>query len=152
MSDPELPPPPDVSGTSLSGAGTITISAEQNAALCRSTGIESAADGTAHPIWFFVASQVGMGRSVAGICEACEFDVNEGPMMTGSRVTFSQPIRTGVPYRVEGEIKGLTRKRSRTLGVMDLMEYELRLVGADDGETVLVTTNSWALPRRELAA
>ena len=148
----DLPPPPDVSGTSLTGAGTITISAEDNAALCRSTGVEPAADGTAHPIWFFVASQTGMGRSVAGICEACQFDVNDGPMMTGSRVTFSQPIRTGVAYRVEGEIKGLTRKRSRTLGVMDLMEYELRLVGADDGAAVLLTTNSWALPRRELAA
>ena len=67
-------------------------------------------------------------------------------------IAFSRPIRTDVPYRVEGEIKGLTRKRSRSLGVMDLMEYELRLVGADDGDIVLVTTNSWALPRRELAA
>lgn len=152
MSDPDLPPPPDVGGTSLSGTGTISISAEDDAALCRSTGVEPAGDGTAHPIWFFVASQVGMGRSVAGICEACQFDVNDGPMMTGSRVTFSQPIHTGVAYRVEGEIKGLTRKRSRTLGVMDLMEYELRLVGAEDDRPVLVTTNSWALPRRELAA
>lgn len=152
MTDPDLPPPPDVRGVSLSGDGTITISAEDDAALCRSTNVEPASDGTAHPVWFFVASQVGMGRSVAGICEACQFDVNDGPMMTGSRVAFSRPIRTGVSYRVEGEIKGLTRKRSRTLGVMDLMEYELRLVGADDGTTVLVTTNSWALPRRELAA
>lgn len=152
MSDPDLPPPPDVAGTSLTGAGTITIAAEDDAALCRSTGVEPAGDGTAHSIWFFVASQVGMGRSVAGICEACQFDVNDGPMMTGSRVTFAQQIRTDVPYRVEGEIKRLTRKRSRTLGVMDLMEYELRLIGADDGATVLITTNSWALPRRELAA
>lgn len=152
MSDLNLPPPPDVAGTSLTGTGTMMISAQDDAALCHSTGVEPAADGTAHPIWFFVASQVGMGRSVAGICEVCEFDVNDGPMMTGSRVTFSQSIRTGTPYRVEGEIKGLTRKRSRTLGAMDLMEYELRLVGADDGVTVLVTTNSWALPRRELAA
>jgi hypothetical protein len=152
MTDADLPPPPDVAGTTLSGAGTVTITAADDAALCRSTGVEPAGDGTAHPIWFFVASQVGMGRSVAGICEACEFDVNDGPMMTGSRVTFSRPIRTDVPYRVEGEIKGLTRKRSRTLGVMDLMEYELRLVGAEDGAVVLVTTNSWALPRRELAA
>ena len=152
MSNPDLPPPPDVSGTSLTGRSTITISAEDNAALCRSTGVEPATDGTAHPIWFFVASQVGMGRSVAGICEACDFDVNDGPMMTSSRVNFSQLIRTGVAYRVEGEIKGLTRKRSRSLGIMDLMEYELRLVGADDGATVLITTNGWALPRRELAA
>ncbi|WP_423141144.1 hypothetical protein ACOYW6_09885 [Parablastomonas sp. CN1-191] len=152
MSENDLPSPPDVAGTSLSGTGTIVISAADDAALCRSTGVEPAGDGTAHPAWFFAASQVGMGRSVAGICEACEFDVNDGPMMTGSRVTFASALRTGIPYRVEGEIKGLTRKRSRTLGVMDLMEYELRLVEEAGGETVLVTTNSWALPRRELAA
>lgn len=149
MSD-DLPPPPDVAGTSLTGTGTITIAAADDAALCRSTGAEPADDGTAHPIWFFVATQVGMGKTVAGLCEACAFDVADGPMMTGSRVAFAAPIRVDTPYRVEGEIKGLVRKRSRTLGVMDIMEYELRLVGADD-RPVLVTTNSWALPRRELA-
>jgi len=149
MSD-DLPPPPDVAGTSLTGTGTITIAAADDAALCRSTGAEPAGDGTAHPIWFFVATQVGMGKTVAGLCEACAFDVADGPMMTGSRVAFAAPIRVDTPYRVEGEIKGLVRKRSRTLGVMDIMEYELRLVGADD-RPVLVTTNSWALPRRELA-
>lgn len=146
----DLPPPPQVAGTSLVGSGTIAISAADNAALCRSTGVAPAPDGSAHPIWFFVATQVGMGKTVAGLCAACYFDVADGPMMTGSRVTFSVPIRVDTPYRVEGEIKGLVRKRSRTLGVMDIMEYELRLVGADD-DAVLVTTNSWALPRRELA-
>lgn len=149
MSD-DLPPPPDVAGTSLTGTDTITIAAADDAALCRSTGAEPAVDGTAHPIWFFVATQVGMGKTVAGLCEACAFDVADGPMMTGSRVAFAAPIRVDTPYRVEGEIKGLVRKRSRTLGVMDIMEYELRLIGADD-RPVLVTTNSWALPRRELA-
>lgn len=149
MSD-DLPPPPDVSGVSLSGTATFSIAAADNAALCRSTGVEPASDGTAHPIWFFVATQVGMGKTVAGVCQACDFNVEDGPMMTGSRVDFAAPIRVDTPYRVEGEIKGLTRKRSRTLGVMDIMEYQLRLIGAD-GAAVLVTTNSWALPRRELA-
>ena len=145
-----LPRPPDVAGTSLTGAETVTIAADANAALCRSTGVEPAADGTAHPIWFFVATQTGMGRTVAGLCAACDFDVDDGPMMTGSRVTFTAPIRVDTAYRVEGEILGLVRKRSRTLGVMDLMEYRLSLVDPA-GAAVLVTTNSWALPRRALA-
>ena len=146
----DLPPPPDVSGISLSGTDSFSISASDNADICRSTGAEPASDGTAHPIWFFVATQVGMGKTVAGLCEACGFDVSDGPMMTGSRVEFQAPIRVDTPYHVEGEIMGLTRKRSRTLGVMDIMEYRLRLIDGD-GEPVLVTTNSWALPRRELA-
>lgn len=146
----DLPPPPDVAGTSLSSDRAFSISAEDDAALCRSTGCEPATDGSAHPIWFFVATQVGMGKTVAGLCAACDFDVADGPMMGGSRVDFQGTIRTGTDYRVEGEIKGLTRKRSRKLGVMDIMEYELRLVGPD-GAQVLATTNTWALPRKELA-
>lgn len=146
----DLPHPPDVAGISLSGIETFVISPEDNAALCRSTGVEPATDGSAHPIWFFVATQTGMGKTVAGLCAACDFDVANGPMMSGSRTLFQDRIMTGTAYRVEGEIKGLVRKRSRAFGVMDLMEYELRLV-TPDGAAVLVTTNSWALPRRELA-
>lgn len=145
----DLPPPPDVSGVSLSGDSTLEISAEENAVLCRSTGVEPAADGSAHPIYFYIATQLGMGKTVAGLCAACDFDLADGPMMGGSRVLFSTPIMTGTPYRVEGEIKGLTRKRSRKMGVMDIMEYELRLMSAD-GATVVAVTSTWALPRREL--
>jgi acyl dehydratase len=148
--DDDLPPAPDVAGVSLARAETFEISAADDAALCRSTGVEPATNGTAHPIWFYVATQVGMGKTVAGLCAACDFDIDDGPMMGGSRVDFAGVIRTGTRYRVEGEIKGLVRKRSRKLGVMDILEYELRLVTAE-GECVLSTTNSWALPRRNLA-
>lgn len=146
----DLPPAPDVAGTSLSGRESVTISSAANADLCRSTGVEPASDGSAHHIWYFIATQTGMGKTVAGLCEACDFDVNDGPLMGGSRVLFQKPIHCDTPYRVEGEIKSIMRKRSRKLGVMDLMEYELRLV-SEAGEPVLATINSWALPRRELA-
>jgi hypothetical protein len=71
-------------------------------------------------------------------------------MMAGSRVTFQRPLRTGQAYRVTGEIKSLSRKPSRKLGVMDLLEYELRLA-LPDGAPVLVTTNVWVLPRGTLS-
>src|SRR3546814_10303287 len=64
------------------------ISAEENAALCRSTGVEPASDGTAHPIYYYIATQVAMGKTVAGVCETCEFDVEDGPMMGSSGVVF----------------------------------------------------------------
>jgi hypothetical protein len=51
MSD--LPPPPAVAGTSLDGTEPYVITAEQNAALCRSTGVQPATDGTAHPIYYY---------------------------------------------------------------------------------------------------
>lgn len=147
---PDLPPAPDVAGTSLDGTETYIITAAQNDALCRSTGVEPAADGTAHPIYYYIATQVAMGKTVAGVCEACAFDVEDGPMMGSSGVVFSAPLKVDEPYRVTGEILGLVRKRSRKLGVMDVLDYRLRLHDGS-GAKVLETTNVWVLPRKELA-
>lgn len=144
------PPPPDVAGVSLSGTAPYIISVQENRQLCASVGVEPDPEGYAHPIYFYIATQVGMGQTVAGLCEVCEFDVETGPMMAGSQVNFQQPLRTGLPYHVSGEVLSITRKPSRKLGVMDLMVYQLRLSLAD-GAPVLSTTNSWVLPRRELA-
>jgi hypothetical protein len=148
----EFPPAPDVAGTSLDGTKLFTISPEENAALCRSTGVEPAADGSAHPIYYYIATQVAMGKSVAGLCEACEFDVEEGPMMGSSGVRFTSPLMVGESYKVTGEILSLVRKLSRKLGVMDVLTYRLRLHPAAGGDALLETDNVWVLPRGGLAA
>ncbi len=147
----DLPPAPDAAGTSLDGDKVFTITAEENAALCRSTGVEPAADGSAHPIYYYIATQVAMGKTVAGVCEACEFDVEDGPMMGSSGVRWDAPLRVGESYKVTGEILSLVRKRSRKLGVMDVLTYRLRL-HLLDGMQVLETDNVWVLPRKEFAA
>ena len=143
----DLPPPPQVAGYSLKGNEPYTISAAENAALCASIGVQPAPDGTAHPIYFYIATQVGMGQTVAGLCQVCEFNVEDGPMMAGSKVTFQRPLRTGQAYQVSGEIVSLVRKASRKLGMMDMLEYVLRL-SLPDGTPVLSTTNLWVLPRK----
>jgi hypothetical protein len=139
-----------VAGLSLAGSKPYTISSDENRALCESTGVQPAADGTAHPIYFYIATQVGMGMTVAGLCAACDFDVEDGPMMASSQVDFSRPLKTGQPYHVTGRIVSLVRKPSRKLGVMDMLEYRLELA-LPDGTPVLSTTNRWVLPRRKLA-
>lgn len=149
MIDREFPPPPDVSGYRLDGGESYTISAAQNAALCRSTGIEPLTDGRAHPIYYYIATQIGMGSTVAGLCEACEFDLEDGPLMAGTSVVFHSWPKVGIAYRIQGEILGLTRKKSRKLGVMDLFEYRLGLLDGDD--LILETTNRWMLPRKALS-
>ena len=146
----DLPPPPEVAGTRLDGTEPYVITAAQNAELCRSTQIEPAGDGTAHPIYYYVATQVAMGKTVAELCALCDFDVQEGPMMASSEVRFARPLKADTPYRVSGEILSLVRKRSRKLGVMDVLTYRLRLHGPND-DVVLDTENVWVLPRRELA-
>jgi acyl dehydratase len=138
--------PPDVAGICLDGREPITISAAENRALCESMGVAPAADGSAHPSYYYAATQVGMGLSVAELCARCDFDVNDGPMLASSEARFLGPLRTGTPYRVRGEILGLTRKNSRKLGTMDVLDYRLRLVDAD-GLAVVETVNVWVLPR-----
>ena len=145
-----FPPAPNVAGVSLDGTETYVIGPDENRRLCESTNVAPAANGEAHPIYYYIATQVGMGQTVAGLCAVCEFDIELGPMMGSSRVEFSKPLMTGRPYRVRGEIVSLIRKASRKLGVMDVLEYRLRLEEAD-GAPVLVTSNTWVLPRRELA-
>ena len=67
-------------------------------------------------------------------------------MMATSSARLSRPLMTETPYIVRGEIAGLTRKPSRKLGLMDLLDYRLRLIAPDGGE-VLETRNLWVLPR-----
>ena len=148
----DQPPAPAVAGTSLDGSEVFTITAEENAALCRSTGVEPAIDGSAHPIYYYIATQVAMGKTVAGVCETCKFDVDDRPMMGSSGVRFSAPLIVGESYKVTGEILSLVRKQSRKLGVMDVLTYRLRLHPAAGGDVLLETDNVWVLPRKELAA
>lgn len=147
-----FPPAPNVAGTSLDGTTIFTISADENGALCRSIGVEPAADGSAHPIYYYIATQVAMGKTVAGLCAVCDFDVDEGPMMGSSGVRFTAPLTVGTDYRVTGEILSLVRKASRKLGVMDVLAYRLRLHRVSDGLCLAETDNVWVLPRKELAA
>ncbi len=145
-----FPPAPDVAGASLDGTEIFVVTAKENAALCRSTGVEPAADGSAHPIYYYIATQVAMGQTVAGLCALCDFDVEDGPMMGSSGVRFQAPLQVGERYRVSGEVVSLVRKASRKLGVMDVLEYRLQL-NRESGERVLETTNVWVLPRKEFA-
>ena len=152
MRETNFPPAPDVAGTSLDGSKIFTITAEENTALCRSSGVEPASDGSAHPIYYYIATQVAMGKTVAGVCETCEFDVDDGPMMGSSGVKFTEPLMVGESYKVTGEILSLVRKQSRKLGIMDVLTYRLRLHKEADGSCILETDNVWVLPRKELAA
>jgi hypothetical protein len=137
---------PDVAGLSLDGSETVVIGAAENRALCETMGITPDVDGRAHPSFYYIATQVGMGMSVAELCAACAFDVADGPMMATSGARFVRPMMTGEPYRVRGNIVSLVRKQSRRLGVMDLLDYRLRLETLA-GECVAETHNVWVLPR-----
>jgi hypothetical protein len=141
--------PPAVAGTRLPG-GEYRITAEENRALCESLHTKPYSDGRAHEIYSYIATQSGMGVSVDGLLAICEFDAADGPMLGSSNARYLGALRTEETYRVSGEILGLTRKQSKKLGTMDVLEYRLAL-SRSSGEPVLEVTNTWILPRRSLA-
>ncbi|AXL53669.1 hypothetical protein DSC91_007217 [Paraburkholderia caffeinilytica] len=139
---------PDVAGYSLPG-GTYRIAAEENRRLCNAVAAQVAGDGTAHPIYCYIATQAGMGLSVDGLLEKCQFDAADGPLLGSTEVTFSGVLMTDVTYGVGGEIVDLTRKTSKKIGVVDMLRYRLRMT-TPGGESVLECVNTWILPRRNL--
>lgn len=143
---PDEPGPPPVAGLRLDGHEDVVISATENESLCRTMGVAPDPVGAAHPIYYYIAAQAGMGLSVAELCAACDFDISDGPIMAGSEAEFHAPLMTETPYRVTGEIVALTRKKSRKFGTIDLLDYRLRLEQRD--RTAMVSARSlWVLPR-----
>lgn len=136
-----------VAGTSLPG-GRYRIDPEENAAICGAVGAEVETDGRAHPIFYYIATQVGMGISVEDLLSLCDFDVSEGPLMTGSIAWFAGELRVDTDYVVQGEIVSLVRKPSRTFGAVDLLSFRLVLADTSGTETV-ECINEWVLPRRD---
>lgn len=141
--------PPQVAGKRLPG-GEYRISSAENRALCEALHTQPADDGTAHEIYSYIATQSGMGVSVDGLLAICEFDAADGPMLGSSNSRFHGVLKTDETYRVGGEILSLTRKQSKKLGVMDVLEYRLTMERLS-GEPVLEVTNTWILPRRNLS-
>ena len=130
--------------------GTYRITREENLALCDAVNTDPDPNGLAHPIFYFIATQVGMGLTVAELCERCDFNVADGPMITRSDAEFEGELQVDTDYDISGEIISLVRKPSRTFGAVDLLTYRLRMDHEETGLSV-VTTNQWILPRREEA-
>lgn len=140
------PTPPPPAGLVFPG-GRYRILGEENAALCAALGSAADPGGRAHPIYYYIATQVAMGLSVAELCALCEFDVADGPLITQSDANYERELRVDRDYLVGGEILSVVRKPSRTFGVVDLLTYRLDLREAG-GELAVSCTNHWVLPRR----
>jgi hypothetical protein len=132
-------------GTTLpAGSFTITVGEQERlAGALGGSGFEGA-----HLVWAYIATQRGIGISVAELCALADFDVQDGPMLGSVEMTYSRPLELGVEYRVTGEVVGIERKHGRKAGTFDVMTFRERLLAPDGGE-VASTTNTFILPRRE---
>lgn len=140
---------PCLTGHALPG-GHYRITAPENEAFCAAVGCTPDRDGRAHPLYYYIAGQCAMGISVSELLALCKFDVNDGPMMIGSEVTFAQDLWVDREYAVSGSIISVVRKPSRAFGFADTLKFGLTLTDAD-GAVSSSAVNSWLLPRRGMA-
>jgi len=132
-------------GTALR-EGTFVITPEDEQRVREVVGGEPSADGSAHPLWAYIAPQRGIGTSVAEICALADFDVNDGPMLGSSHLEYHAPIMVGVSYRVTGEVLDINRKTG-SIGTFDVMAFREDLLDAD-GARVATSTSTYILPRK----
>jgi hypothetical protein len=140
--------PPEVAGTSFPG-GSYAIDPEQNATVCRLLGTTPATDGSAHPMFAYVATRVGCGFGVDEICAVADAKTEDGPMVGSLDLELHEPLRVAETYAVDGEFTSIERKEGRRAGIFDLLQFELRLT-APDGTRAVTATQSWVLPRRDV--
>jgi hypothetical protein len=126
--------------------GAFVISPEEDRLVREIVGEASSSTGRAHPLWAFIATQRGIGTSVAELCALADFDVADGPKMAGWNATFTGELLTGYSYRVTGEVTDIVRKRGKS-GLFDLMTFVERLVD-EDARAVVTTTTTFVLPRK----
>ncbi len=133
-----------LAGRSLPG-GHFSIDADENRRLCGILGSAPATDGTAHPLYAYIATQRAMGVTVDGLFEICGFSMDDGPMLASTSLDLQGPLWIGTTYTVESRIAGIERKTGRKLGAFDLLSVELDLL--DGAERVAGATNVFVLPR-----
>ena len=132
-------------GTELA-AGTFTIGAAENADLAGVLESEAPGGDAAHPLWAYIATQRGIGIGITELCALADFDVDDGPMLGSTKLTYGAPLRVGVEYEVKGEVVDITRKEGKS-GTFDILTFRERLLDREGAEAASAT-NTFILPRR----
>jgi hypothetical protein len=128
--------------------GEYTIEGWAQLVLAAIMDVPEPADGTAHPLFAYIATQCGIGIGVDGILALGQATAADGPMLASTDIELRRPLRVGESYRVTGGVVGFESKQGRRTGPFDLLRFELKLFGADDDEPASIVTNVFVLPRR----
>jgi hypothetical protein len=126
--------------------GEFLIEPSENATVCSLLNCEPKSDGTAHPLYAYIATQRAMGITVDRLFEMFGLSIDSGPMLATTALVFWRtPLKTATKYQVRGQIQKVERKVGRKLGVFDLVSVELLLL--EDGTPTARATNSFVMPR-----
>jgi len=108
-------------------------------------GAPVASGELAHPMFCYYAALATMGISLEEFFAVFGATSDDGVMFGEAEIDVRRALTPGATYAVSGEVTGARRKKSRKLGVFDLVEFELSLHDGD--ELVGVSRNSFIFPR-----
>lgn len=130
--------------------GEFTVTAHEASVVGGMNGTDPAA---AHPVFACVATLRSMGISIRAMCELCEFDLADGPLLGECEIEFEfeQPLRAGVRYVSTATVESFERVPSRRFGWLDRLRFVVALATAD-GAPVARVRYLWLLPRAREAA
>ena len=127
--------------------GTFTIDHWENVLLADATGAAPLPDGLVHPVWLFHGPIAAAGTSLKGLFALFGAESDEAIRAGGYDWTIHRPLREGVEYTANGEVTGIERKVSRSLGPMDVTSFRIDLSDADG--VVASAVSTWLVLRGE---
>ncbi len=126
--------------------GTFTIEHWENVLLADATGSAPLPDGLVHPAWLFHGPITAVGTSLRELFALFRAESDEAIRGGGYEWTIHTPLREDVPYRASGEVTGVERKLSRSLGAMDVTRFRIEIAAAG-GEPVASIGSTWLVLR-----
>lgn len=126
--------------------GTFTIEHWENVLLADATGSAPLPDGLVHPAWLFHGPIAAVGTSLRELFALFRAESDEAIRGGGYEWTIHTPLREGVPYRASGEVTGVERKLSCSLGAMDVTRFRIEIAAAG-GVPVASIGSTWLVLR-----
>jgi hypothetical protein len=128
--------------------GRFTIEHWENVLLADAAGSEPLPDGLVHPVWLFHGPISAVGSGLRELFALFRAESDEAVRAGGYEWTIHTPLREGVEYTAEGEVTGVQRKVSRSLGPMDVTSFRIDLRDVD-AELVASASSTWLVIRSE---
>ena len=128
--------------------GRITIERWENVLLAAATGSEPLPDGGDRAVEEPGGMDQAVGTGLRELFALFRAESDEAVRAGGYQWTVHTPLREGVEYSASGEVTGVERKMSRSLGPMDVTSFRIELRDAD-GALVAFASSTWLVGRSE---
>lgn len=127
--------------------GSFTVEPYKHFLTCDVVLAPEPADGTAHPIFVYMAAIAGFGLSIDELFELCLASPADGAVFGECELEIHTPLRVGATYSVTGRIGDVARKEGKRAGVFDIVRADFEVLDRS-GAVVATSRKSFVFPRR----